>query len=276
MPPALRPPLSSSDATNVLQLTNNMLATNSGNICQVWATTPIPTTPRVAASVMLVAPQYVGYFPWFLVKSPIINFSRSLQLAPTERTFPLTWNDQENAVRFCVGNRTFVLSFADAAIFWCFKYMVYCRDQVDTDCHHHLNAEMLLDAFIKFRILAQIPLGMRRAVGEHVQSSPERHEDVNATVGASSEEAPSACTFLEYVPADPRQFSHRNTHQQQLPRGNSPIRPPTPVPVQEGLFPTSLNPQPVVDSLRTLSTTGDECHDRKNVVSHKKRKHDVE
>ncbi|KAI5985944.1 hypothetical protein EDD15DRAFT_2373593 [Pisolithus albus] len=263
MPPALRPPLSSSDATNVLQLTNNMLATNSGNICQVWATTPIPTTPRVAASVMLVAPQYVGYFPWFLVKSPIINFSRSLQLAPTERTFPLTWNNQVFIM--------FALSFADTAIFWCFKYMVYCRDQVDTDCHHHLNAEMLLDAFIKFRILAQIPLGMRRAVGEHVQSSPERHEDVNATVGASSEEAPSAHSS-NMSPLTPGN-SHTATR---VNRGNSPIRPPTPVPVQEGLFPTSLNPQPVVDLLRTLSTTGDECHDRKNVVSHKKRKHDVE
>ncbi|KAI6004197.1 hypothetical protein EDD15DRAFT_2360500 [Pisolithus albus] len=247
MPPALRPPLSTSNATNVLQLTNNMLATNSGNICQVWATTPIPTSPRVAASVMLVAPQYVGYFPWFLVKSPIINFSRSLQLAPTERTFPLTWNDQENA------------------------YMVYCCDQVDTDCHHHLNAEMLLDAFIKFRIPAQIPLGMRRAVREDIQSSPERHEDVNATVGASSEEAPSAHSpnISPLTPGNSRTATYVN-------RGNSPIRPPTPVPVQECLFPTTLNAQPIVDSLQTLSTTGDECHDRKNVVSHKKRKHDVE
>ncbi|KIK20953.1 hypothetical protein PISMIDRAFT_24074 [Pisolithus microcarpus 441] len=244
MPPALCPPLSSSNATNVLQLTNNMLATNSGNICQVWATTPIPTTPRVAASVMLVAPQYVGYFPWFLVKSPIINFSRSLQPAPTERTFPLTWNDQ---------------------------YMVYCHDQVDMDCHHHVNAEMLLDAFIKFRIPAQIPLGIRKEVGEHVQSSPEWHEDVNATVGASSEEAPSAhsLNISPLTPGNSRTATYVN-------RGNSLICPPTLVPVQEGLFPTSLNAQPIVDLLWTLSTTGDECHDRKNVVSHKKRKHDVE
>ncbi|KAI6166721.1 hypothetical protein EDD17DRAFT_1752901 [Pisolithus thermaeus] len=273
MSPALRPPQSpSTGATNVLQLTNNMLATNGANICQMWATTPIPTTPRVAASVMLVAPQYVGHFPWFLVKSPTVNFSRSLQPATTEHTFPLTWDDQGNTIRFSVGNRTFLLSFADPAIFWCFKYMVYCRDQVDMNCVHQLNAEMLLDAFIKFRIPAQIPLGIRRGVGEHVQrGSLEGHEYVNTIVGVSSEEAPSvhSSTISSQAPSN----SHTATY---VNRGNSPIHLPTPVPVQEGLSSTNPSAQPVVDSQLPLSTIGDECHDRKDAVSHKKRKYDME
>ncbi|KIK31328.1 hypothetical protein PISMIDRAFT_20659 [Pisolithus microcarpus 441] len=265
----LQPP---SNATNVLQLSKNMLATNGVNICQMWATTPIPTTPKVAASVMLVAPQYFGHFPWFLVKSPLVNFARSLQPTQTERAFPLTWDDQGNAVRFSVGNRTFMLSFANSGIFWCFKYMVYCRDQVDSNCVRPFSAEMLLDAFIKFKIPAQIPLGTGRETGEGVvqEDSPEEYKYANQAVAASSEEAlhvhPSAAS--PEAQGSPPTATHINRH-------HSPTRPPTPVPVQEGLSPANANIQPVADAMQALYTIGDGCHDRQNAVSHKKRKHDM-
>ncbi|KAI5983197.1 hypothetical protein EDD15DRAFT_2376754 [Pisolithus albus] len=265
----LQPP---PNATNVLQLSNNMLATNGVNICQMWATTPIPTTPKVAASVMLVAPQYFGHFSWFLVKSSIINFARSLQPTQTERAFPLTWDDQENVARFSVGNRTFMLSFANSSIFWCFKYMAYCRDQIDTNCIRPFNAEMLLDAFVKFKIPAQIPLGTGRETGEGMvrEDSPEEHKYANQAVAAPSGEVlhvhPSAAS--PEVQGSFPTVTHNNRH-------NSPTRPPTLVPLQEGLSPASANIQPVADAMRALSAIGDGCQDCQNAVSHKKRKHDM-
>lgn len=266
-------------------LSNNMLATNGASICQMWATTPVPTTATVTASVMLVAPQYIGHFPWFLVKSPIIDFARSLQPTQTERAFALTWNDQENTVRFSVGERTFVLSFADSAIFWCFKYMVYCRDQVDTTCVYPFGAEMLLDAFIKFRIPAQIPLGIKRRIEEGIvqDSSPEGPQYINQAAATPSKTAPHVPSSV--ISSDSQGSSPVVAY---VNRANSPIRLPTPMPVQEGPCPINANTQPAVDALPTLSNTkpvadtfltpstiGDGCMDHKNVVSHKKRKHDA-
>ena len=48
-------------------------------------------------------------------------------------------------------------------MFWCFKYMVYCRDQVDQreNCTPELTPKMLLDAFLEFKIPAQVPLSVR-------------------------------------------------------------------------------------------------------------------
>ena len=48
-------------------------------------------------------------------------------------------------------------------MFWCFKYMVYCRDQVDQRQNRtpKLNPKVLLDAFLKFKIPAQVPLGVK-------------------------------------------------------------------------------------------------------------------
>ncbi|KAI5989515.1 hypothetical protein EDD15DRAFT_2370554 [Pisolithus albus] len=154
---------------NVLQLTHNMLATENITVTQVWATTLVPTSSPVPASVMLVAPQHSGHFPWFLIKSSVINFVRSLQPTPVEqdrRTFALTWADWANAAQFSVEGRIFLLSFRDSAMFWCFKYMVHCRDQVDRHRHHipELNAKALLDAFLDFKIPAEVPLGVKSGV----------------------------------------------------------------------------------------------------------------
>ena len=48
-------------------------------------------------------------------------------------------------------------------MFWCFKYMVCCRDQVDRHQNRvpELNPKVLLDAFLEFKIPAQVPLGVR-------------------------------------------------------------------------------------------------------------------
>ncbi|KAI5980962.1 hypothetical protein EDD15DRAFT_2380647 [Pisolithus albus] len=131
---------------NVLQMTHNMLATENITVTQVWATTLVPTSSPVSASVMLVAPQHSGHFPWFLIKSSVINFA--------------------NAAQFSVKGRIFLLSFHDSAMFWCFKYMVHCRDQVDRHRHHipELNAKVLLDAFLDFKIPAEVPLGVKSGV----------------------------------------------------------------------------------------------------------------
>ncbi|KAI5992679.1 hypothetical protein EDD15DRAFT_2367952 [Pisolithus albus] len=154
---------------NVLQLTHNMLATENITVTQVWATTLVPTSSPVPASVMLVAPQHSGHFPWFLIKSSVINFVWSLQPTPVEqdrRTFALTWADWANAAQFSIEGRIFLLSFRDSAMFWCFKYMVHCRDQVDRHRHHipELNAKALLDAFLDFKIPAEVPLGVKSGV----------------------------------------------------------------------------------------------------------------
>ena len=42
--------------------TNIMLATENVSVTQLWATTLVPTTASFSATVMLVAPQYVGNF----------------------------------------------------------------------------------------------------------------------------------------------------------------------------------------------------------------------
>ncbi|KAI5981194.1 hypothetical protein EDC04DRAFT_2916818 [Pisolithus marmoratus] len=154
---------------NVLQMTHNMLATENVTLTQLWVTTLVPTSSPVSASVMLVAPQHSGHFLWFLIKSPIINFVRSFQPTPVEhdrRTFALTWADWANAAQFSVDGRIFLLSFRDSAMFWCFKYMVHCHDQVDRHRHHvsELNAKALLDAFLDFKIPAEVPLGIRSGV----------------------------------------------------------------------------------------------------------------
>ena len=39
-----------------------MLATENVSVTQLWATTLVPTTASFSATVMLVAPQYVGNF----------------------------------------------------------------------------------------------------------------------------------------------------------------------------------------------------------------------
>ncbi|KAI6029309.1 hypothetical protein BKA83DRAFT_11401 [Pisolithus microcarpus] len=154
---------------NVLQTTHNILATENVTVTQLWATTLVPTSPPVSASVMLVAPQHRGHFPWFLIKSPIINFVRSLQPTPVEhdlRMLVLTWADRAKTVQFSVEGKTFVIFFCDPAMFWCFKCMVHCRDQVDRHRHHvpELNAKVLLDAFLDFKIPAEVPLGIRSTV----------------------------------------------------------------------------------------------------------------
>ncbi|KAI6002073.1 hypothetical protein EDD15DRAFT_2361418 [Pisolithus albus] len=282
MSPVICSPPAPNNATNVLEQSNNLLATNGASICQMWATTPVPTTATVAASVMLVAPQYIGHFPWFLVKSPIVNFARSLQPTQTECAFALTWNDQGNTVRFSVGERTFMLSFADLATFWCFKYMVYRRDQVDTTCVHPFGAEMLLDAFIKFRIPAQIPLGIRRGIEEGIiqEGSPEGPRSINQAAELPSKRAPHMPSSV--ISSVSQGSSPAVTY---VNRDNSP---PTPVPVQEGpchmnatvqstadALPNLTHIQPVADALLSPPTIEDGSLDRDNVVSHKKRKHDV-
>ena len=45
-----------------LYRTNIMLATENVSVTQLWATTLVPTTASFTATVMLVAPQYVGNF----------------------------------------------------------------------------------------------------------------------------------------------------------------------------------------------------------------------
>ncbi|KAI5980982.1 hypothetical protein EDD15DRAFT_2204760 [Pisolithus albus] len=179
---------------NMLQMTHNILATENVTLTQLWATTLVPTTPPVSASVMLVAPQHCGHFPWFLIKSPIINFVRSLQPTPVEhdlRMFALTWADRANAVQFSVEGKTFLLFFCDSAMFWCFKYMVHCRDQVDRHRHHvpELNAKALLDAFLDFKIPMEVPLGIRMPKSANsMQTPPVRyaldynHRQVNTVV----------------------------------------------------------------------------------------------
>ncbi|KAI6013833.1 hypothetical protein EDC04DRAFT_2609206 [Pisolithus marmoratus] len=123
--------------------THNMLATENVTVTELWATTFVPTSPSVSASVMLVAPQHCGHF------------------------LPLRSNTIDaNAVQFSAEGRIFLLAFHDSAMFWCFKYMVHCRDYVDRNRHHtpELNAKILLDAFLDFKIPAEVPLGVRGAV----------------------------------------------------------------------------------------------------------------
>ena len=50
-------------------------------------------------------------------------------------------------------------------MFWCFKYMVSCHDQVDRRQNQapELDPKVLLDVFLKFKILVQVPLGVTSA-----------------------------------------------------------------------------------------------------------------
>ncbi|KAI6028162.1 hypothetical protein EDC04DRAFT_2605812 [Pisolithus marmoratus] len=108
----------------------------------------------------------IDFTVWFLIKSQIINFVCSLQPTPFEHDlhmFALTWADRANTVQFSIEGKTFLLSFCDSAMFWCFKCMVHCHDQVDCHRHHvpELNAKLLLDAFLDFKIPVEVPLGIR-------------------------------------------------------------------------------------------------------------------
>ncbi|KAI5983547.1 hypothetical protein EDD15DRAFT_2376344 [Pisolithus albus] len=154
---------------NMLQMTHNILAMENITLTQLWAMTLVSTTPPVSASVMLVAPQHCGHFPWFLIKVLIINFVCSLQPTLVEHDlhmFALTWADQANTVQFSIEGKTFLLFFCNSAMFWCFKYMVHCHDQVDRHQHHvpELNVKALLDAFLDFKIPMEVPLGIRSMV----------------------------------------------------------------------------------------------------------------
>ncbi|KAI6003347.1 hypothetical protein EDC04DRAFT_2908314 [Pisolithus marmoratus] len=87
-------------------------------------------------------------------------------VAAATATVPIgTWK-KANAVQFSAEGRIFLLAFHDSAMFWCFKYMVHCHDYVDRNRHHtpELNAKILLDAFLDFKIPAEVLLGVRGAV----------------------------------------------------------------------------------------------------------------
>lgn len=84
-------------------------------------------------------------------------------------------------------------------MFWCFKYMVYCRDQVYR-CQNRtpeLNPKVLLDAFLEFKIPAQIPLGVRSVAWCGFLVSPLLVEpDALASVARSCEQHGN---FLWYI-----------------------------------------------------------------------------
>ncbi|KAI6030146.1 hypothetical protein EDC04DRAFT_2898666 [Pisolithus marmoratus] len=143
-------PASQAEPHNVLQMTHNMLATENVTLTQLWATTLVPTSSPVSASVMLVAPQHSGHFHEYITLVPLfLVIDRLYSPTPVEHdrhTFALTWADWANAAQFSVDSRIFLLSFRDSAMFWCFKYMA------------------LLDAFLDFKIPAEVPLGIRSGV----------------------------------------------------------------------------------------------------------------
>jgi hypothetical protein len=64
-------------------------------------------------------------------------------------------------VRFCAGDNMFQVSFNDPGTYWCFKHLVYHRDQVDWHPMRCLDANALLDALLEFQIPGEVPLGMR-------------------------------------------------------------------------------------------------------------------
>ncbi|KAI6043398.1 hypothetical protein EDC04DRAFT_2600260 [Pisolithus marmoratus] len=167
-----------------------MLATKNVTVTELWATTFMPTSPSVSALVMLIAPQHCA---WFLIKSPIINFMWSLQPTPVKHNqcmFALTWANWVNAMQFSTEGRIFLLAFHDSAMFWCFKYMVHCHDYVDHNWHHtpELNAKILLDAFLNFKIPAEVPLGVRGGVTAYVSFTEYTPLQSPASKGGNSHE----------------------------------------------------------------------------------------
>ncbi|KAI5986001.1 hypothetical protein EDC04DRAFT_2913545 [Pisolithus marmoratus] len=160
---------------------SDLLATllwQADDVAAATATVPIGTWKKAGTQLQLhphsgkvntEAPAPPGLPSWFLIKSPIINFVQSLQPTLVEHNqhmFALTWANRVNAVQFSTEGRIFLLAFHDSAMFWCFKYMVHCHDYVDHNQHHtpELNAKILLDAFLDFKIPAEVPLGVRGAV----------------------------------------------------------------------------------------------------------------
>lgn len=152
-------------ASLVLNLSgvNILYATEHAFITVLWASTAVPISLPAPASIVVLAPQYMGDYPWFLIKSPFVNLGRSLcpnQVERAQGALPLGWDDNSNTVTFSVEYQTFRISFANSAMFWCFKYTVNCHKYRVRPCKYAFDEATLLDAFLQCRVPGQVPAGM--------------------------------------------------------------------------------------------------------------------
>ncbi|KAI6143607.1 hypothetical protein BKA82DRAFT_9219, partial [Pisolithus tinctorius] len=144
----------------------------------------------------------------------------------------------------------------DSAMFWCFKYMVYCHDQVDR-CQNHvpeLNTKVLLDAFLRFKIPAQVPMGVRSGI-----SCGLKYHD-KAVSMSTIQEAVTA-TPEHSLPLSPTTDNHKNlvtpVRLSNLPQSQSHLTP-TGDSAGHRVEPTAqrdIDVQPTVDMLLRLSVT---------------------
>ncbi|KAI6001897.1 hypothetical protein EDD15DRAFT_2361255 [Pisolithus albus] len=142
---------------------NILYATEHAFVTVLWASTAVPVSEPAPASILLLAPQEIGESPWFLIKSPFVSLGRSLRPNEVERArgaLPLGWDDNNNTVTFSVEYQSFRISFANSAMYWCFKYMANCHSYRVRSSKYAFDETMLLEDFLRCKIPGQVPIGM--------------------------------------------------------------------------------------------------------------------
>ncbi|KAI6045821.1 hypothetical protein EDC04DRAFT_2888397 [Pisolithus marmoratus] len=159
-----------SDIDVVLNLSgiNILYATKHAFVTVLWASTAVPVSEPGSASILLLAPQEIGEShkhpdSWFLIKSPFVSLSHSLHPNEVEHArgaLPLGWDDNNNTVTFSVEYQAFQISFANSAMYWCFKYMANCHSYHVQSTKYAFDEKMIFDDFLRCKIPGQVPVGM--------------------------------------------------------------------------------------------------------------------
>ncbi|KAI5990523.1 hypothetical protein BKA83DRAFT_4499497 [Pisolithus microcarpus] len=156
-----------------------LYATEHAFVTALWASTAVPISESAPASILLLAPQEIGDSPWFLIKSPFVHLGRSLRPNPDERArgaHPLGWDDDGNTVTFCVEYQAFRISFANSAMYWCFKYVTSCVAYRVRPSKYAYDEATLLDDFLQCKIPGQVPAGMPAPGPVEVATNTDREE----------------------------------------------------------------------------------------------------
>ncbi|KAI6018105.1 hypothetical protein BKA83DRAFT_4496459 [Pisolithus microcarpus] len=81
-----------------------------------------------------------------------------------------------NTVTFCVEYQAFRISFANSAMYWCFKYVTSCVAYRVRPSKYAYDEATLLDDFLQCKIPGQVPAGMPAPGPVEVATNTDREE----------------------------------------------------------------------------------------------------
>ncbi|KAI6032122.1 hypothetical protein BKA83DRAFT_4488708 [Pisolithus microcarpus] len=156
-----------------------LYATEHAFVTALWASTAVPISESAPASILLLAPQEIGDSRKSLhsiLRRPSLMAPNSM-MNVREVLIPLDGMTMlGNTVTFCVEYQAFRISFANSAMYWCFKYMTSCVAYRVRPSKYAYDEVTLLDDFLQCKIPGQVPAGMPAPGPVEVATNMDRKE----------------------------------------------------------------------------------------------------